>query len=102
MPTAFISVCLGVLQPDLAVQRDVKANIDRFLTSTRWRPLVIKSVAGAVLYTRYGWLKRRLMRRIAGKAGGGTDISRDYDYTDWADLATVCGAVRRVRGAIRR
>ena len=86
MPTAFISVCLGVLQPDPAVQKEVKATIDRFLTSTGWRPTAIKSVAGALLYTRYGWLKRRLMRRIARKAGGGTDTSRDYEYTDWKDL----------------
>ena len=86
MPTAFISVCLGVLQPDPAVQRDVRATIDRFLTSTGWRPTVVKSVAGAVLYTRYGWLKRWLMRRIVRKAGGGTDTSRDYKYTDWKDL----------------
>jgi menaquinone-dependent protoporphyrinogen oxidase len=86
MPTAFISVCLGVLQPDPAVQRDVRATIDRFLTSSGWRPAVVKSVAGAVLYTRYGWLKRWLMRRIVRKAGGGTDTSRDYEYTDWKDL----------------
>ena len=86
MPTAFISVCLGVLQPDPAVQKEVKATIDRFLTSTGWRPTAIKSVAGAVLYTRYGWLKRWLMRRIVRKAGGGTDTSRDYEYTDWKDL----------------
>jgi menaquinone-dependent protoporphyrinogen oxidase len=86
MPTAFISVCLGVLQPDPAVQEKVKATIDRFLTSTGWRPTAIKSVAGAVLYTRYGWLKRWLMRRIVRKAGGGTDTSQDYEYTDWKDL----------------
>jgi menaquinone-dependent protoporphyrinogen oxidase len=86
MPTAFISVCLGVLQPDPAVQKEVHATIDRFLASTGWRPTAIKSVAGAVLYTQYGWLKRRMMRRIVAKAGGDTDTSRDYEYTDWADL----------------
>ena len=86
MPTAFISVCLGVLQPDPAVQEEVKATIDRFLKSTGWRPTAIKSVAGAVLYTRYGWLKRWLLQRIVRKAGGGTDTSRDYEYTDWTDL----------------
>ena len=86
LPTAFISVSLGVLQTDPAVQKEVRATIDRFLTSTGWRPTVTKPVAGAVLYTRYGWLKRRLMRHIVRKAGGGTDTGRDYEYTDWADL----------------
>ena len=87
LPTAFLSVCLGILQPDPAVQREVEATIERFLVSAAWRPTVVKSVAGAVLYTKYGWLKRWVMRRIVRKAGGDTDTSRDYEYTDWVDLA---------------
>jgi menaquinone-dependent protoporphyrinogen oxidase len=43
-------------------------------------------VAGAVLYTQYPWLKKWMMKRIVGKAGGGTDTTRDYEYTDWNDL----------------
>ncbi len=26
------------------------------------------------------------MRRIVASAGGDTDVSRDYCYTDWADV----------------
>ena len=26
------------------------------------------------------------MKRIVAKAGGGTDTTRDYEYTDWNDL----------------
>jgi hypothetical protein len=86
LPTAFFSVCLAVLQLDPVVQRDVETTVEKFLTSVAWRPTVVKSAAGTVLYTRYGWLKRWLMRRIVRKAGGGTDTSRDYEYTDWTDL----------------
>jgi menaquinone-dependent protoporphyrinogen oxidase len=43
-------------------------------------------VAGAVPFTRYGWFKKWVMRRISAKAGGGTDTSRDYEYTDWNDV----------------
>jgi menaquinone-dependent protoporphyrinogen oxidase len=43
-------------------------------------------VAGALPYTRYNFLVRFLMKRIARKAGGPTDTSRDYDFTDWAAL----------------
>ena len=39
--------------------------------------------AGALRYSRYGWLKRRLMRSIARREGGDTDTSRDHVYTDW-------------------
>ena len=27
-----------------------------------------------------------MMKRIVAKAGGGTDTTRDYEYTDWNDL----------------
>ena len=74
---AFVSVCLGVLQTDPAVQQNLKAILERFVGETGWRPTVVKFVAGALPYTRYGWLKRLLMRRIVGKAGGDTDTSRD-------------------------
>jgi len=85
-PSAFLSVCLGVLQQDLAVQRDLVGIINRFEARTGWKPPRVKLVAGALKYTRYGWLKRMVMRRMAGKAGGSTDVSRDHEYTDWADL----------------
>lgn len=45
-----------------------------------------KLVAGALLYTRYNWIERWVMRRIVRKAGGDTDTSRDYEYTNWAEL----------------
>jgi menaquinone-dependent protoporphyrinogen oxidase len=84
--TAFVSVCLGVLQSDPAVQHAVAATVVRFTAETGWNPGVTKVVAGALLYTRYRWLTRMMMKGIAGKAGGATDTSRDYDYTDWQDL----------------
>ena len=40
-------------------------------------------VAGALTYTRYNVLVRFIMKRIARKAGGPTDTSRDYDFTNW-------------------
>jgi menaquinone-dependent protoporphyrinogen oxidase len=86
MPSAFISVCLGVLQHESEVQDEVAATPRRLLASVGWEPTITKIVAGAVLYTQYGWLKRLLMRRIVAKAGGDTDTSRDYEYTDWTDL----------------
>ena len=43
-------------------------------------------VAGALVYSRYGWFKARMLRRIVAKNGGDTDMSRDYEYTDWAAI----------------
>jgi menaquinone-dependent protoporphyrinogen oxidase len=89
--TAFVSVCLGVLQHDVEVDRALQTIINTFLAETGWQPVVTKVVAGALPYTRYNWLIRRLMKRIAAKAGGDTDTSRDYEYTDWQEVREFAG-----------
>ena len=86
MPTAFLSVCLAVLEKDPTAHREIARIMNRFLTRCGWRPAITKLVAGALPYTRYGWLKRQMMKRIAAKAGGDTDTTRDFEYTDWIDL----------------
>lgn len=85
-PNAFVSVCLGVLQHDPAVDRELAAIRERFVVDTGWRPMTTKVVAGALPYTQYNWAKRLVLKRIVQKAGGDTDTSRDYEYTDWDDL----------------
>jgi menaquinone-dependent protoporphyrinogen oxidase len=85
-PTAFVSVCLGILQKSPTVDAELHRIVDTFLAATAWHPTVTKSVAGALLYTKYNWLIRWVMKRIAQDAGGDTDTSRDYEYTDWNDL----------------
>jgi menaquinone-dependent protoporphyrinogen oxidase len=90
-PTAFVSVCLAVLQQDPKVQQQVTATIERFTTGCGWNPSVTKPVAGALLYRNYNWIKRWMMKRIVAKAGGDTDTSRNYEYTDWTGLRTFAG-----------
>ena len=85
-PAAFVSVCLGVLQREPKVEQELTAIIDRFLNATQWRPVTTTRVAGALMYSRYGWLKRWVMVRIVRKAGGDTDTSRDYEYTNWDEV----------------
>jgi menaquinone-dependent protoporphyrinogen oxidase len=85
-PSAFVAVCLGVLQHEPAVRAEVQAIVARFLTGTDWHPTRTITVAGALPYTRYGWLKRWMMKRIVAKAGGDTDTTRDYEYTNWDEL----------------
>jgi menaquinone-dependent protoporphyrinogen oxidase len=84
--TAFVSVSLGVLQHDANVDRDLQGITDAFLKKTGWHPSETIRVAGALKYTHYNPLVRWLMKRIARKAGGATDTSRDYEYTDWTAL----------------
>lgn len=91
VPGMFLSVCLGVLNPDPAVQRDVRDIPRLMLEASGWRPERINVVAGALPYTRYGWLKKRIMRHMARKAGGATDMTRDHEYTDWNELRRLAG-----------
>ena len=85
-PTAFVPVCLAVVHRTPKVDSDLRAILDRFSSETGWRPTETKIVAGALKYTKYNWLTRWMMKRIVSKAGGDTDTSRDFEYTDWDDL----------------
>jgi len=83
-PGAFFSVCLGVLQTsNSAIQEAEKNIVEHFFQETEWYPKTWTIFAGALLYTQYGWFKRQVMRVIASRAGGDTDTSRDYEYTNW-------------------
>ena len=42
--------------------------------------------AGAIMYRKYGFLKRFFMKLIASGAGGNTDTSKNYEYTDWDEV----------------
>jgi menaquinone-dependent protoporphyrinogen oxidase len=95
LPSAFLSVTLseaGAERSDTTPAEharfvaDVQKVIDRFFEDTGWHPRYVKPVAGALLYTRYNFLVRLVMKRIARKAGGSTDTSRDHEYTDWIAL----------------
>ena len=85
-PAIFLSVCLGILDHKPETRAELDRILNLFAHQTGWRATRVKEVAGALKYTHYGWLKRRVMRHIAGKAGGSTDTTRDHEYTDWDDL----------------
>ena len=56
-----------------------------FEQETGWHPDKVAMFGGALLYTQYGFIKRHMMKKIAGDKPGdlGTDTSRDYVYTEW-------------------
>jgi menaquinone-dependent protoporphyrinogen oxidase len=80
-PTAFFSVSLTVeLDP-----AEAKGYVERFEQETGWRPDRVALFGGALVHTHYGFVRRHLMKRWAEgqKPGLGTDVSRDYVYTEW-------------------
>ena len=46
----------------------------------------VEMIAGALRYSKYPLPLKWVMQRIASKAGEGTDLSRDYEYTDWQQV----------------
>lgn len=95
MPTAFLSVNLteaGVEDVNATPEQHAQAvalvqgRLDTFSAKTGWHPRRAKAVAGALLFTKYNFLLRFVMKQIAKKGGKDTDTSRDYEYTDWAAL----------------
>ncbi len=95
MPHAFLSVTLSQVGAEdstrPAAERarfaaDVESVIAKFRAETGWHPRLVKPVAGALPYSKYNFFIRFIMKRIARKSGAPTDTSRDYDFTNWADL----------------
>lgn len=82
-PNAFFSVSLSAGGPG-ARPESAKRYLETFLRQTGWRPPQAATIAGALQYSKYGRFKTLLMRMIVGFAGGDTDPSQDYEYTDWS------------------
>jgi menaquinone-dependent protoporphyrinogen oxidase len=84
LPTLFFSVGLALVSKVHDGRAQTMRVVEKLVAETGWRPRRVELVAGALLYTRYNFLVRFVMRRISRKEGGDTDTSRDYEYTDWS------------------
>jgi menaquinone-dependent protoporphyrinogen oxidase len=110
IPTAFLSITLSEAGAERTTATpeeharfaaDVQMMIDTFVKQTGWKPGYIKPVAGALLYNKYNFLIRFVMKRIARKAGAATDTSHDYVYTDWVALDRFADEFARAIGRDR-
>jgi menaquinone-dependent protoporphyrinogen oxidase len=81
-PNAFFSVCLSIAGPRPRPDLIAEAN-GKLFERSHWTPQQVGDFAGALKYRKYPWPLRLMMRFIVGMAGGDTDTSRDYEYTDW-------------------
>jgi menaquinone-dependent protoporphyrinogen oxidase len=85
MPAAFFSVSLAAVDDTAEAQKYVR----ELEHETGWKPEAVSLVAGALPYTHYGFIKRRMMRRIVASKSAelSTDTTRDHVYTDWSEVA---------------
>jgi len=87
IPTAFLPVSLSAARDTPAARREVRKTIVRFIDETRFGPRSIQPLAGALVYSRYGFFTKLAILFISKISGGDTDTSRDYEYTDWGTLS---------------
>ena len=64
-------------------QAETRRYVEELVRNTGWQPKSAATFAGALSYTKYGWLTRLVMKLIARAAHHATDTSRDHEYTDW-------------------
>lgn len=83
LPNAFFSVSLSAGGPG-ARPANAVGYVEDFTRATGWAPQSVATFAGALRYSSYNPFIRFLMKLIVGAAGGETDTSGDYEYTDWA------------------
>ena len=102
IPTAFVAVSLSAARTSEPARREVRKTVARFIQETGFTPGTVLPVAGALLYTKYGFFTRLAIRLISKMAGGDTDTSRDYEYTDWIALSgfarTLASQLREAHG----
>jgi menaquinone-dependent protoporphyrinogen oxidase len=84
VPAALFQVCLASANPDDEHTATAQGLVHDLLKHTGFDPDIVGLFAGALVYTQYGWLTRRIMRAIVKHEGGDTDTSHDYEYTDWS------------------
>jgi menaquinone-dependent protoporphyrinogen oxidase len=82
-PAAFFSVSLAAAAAQPADRCEAVDYVRDFVGETGWRPGLVAVFAGALRYSQYGLITRTVMKGISKRAGGDTDTSQDYDYTDW-------------------
>ncbi len=82
-PSALFQVSLTSANPDEEHTATAHGLVQELIDDTGWDPDIVGMFAGALVYTRYGWFKKRIMRAIVKREGGDTDMHHDYEYTDW-------------------
>ncbi len=101
-PSAFFSVSLSAGSRNPAEVDAAHALAKGFVSAVGWQPLRLACFAGKLAYTRYGFVKRQIMRFIAWREGAPTDARRDYEFTDWTAVRRfaldVAEDVQRARG----
>lgn len=81
--SGFFMVCLNAADKRPEARTAEVKIVQGFLKDCGAQPDVTGVFAGALMNSRYFYLLRLVMRRIARKAGALTDLDKNYEYTEW-------------------
>ena len=84
---AFFMVLLSAATKDPALKDASLADARKKMVEQVLIPFDdVEMIAGALKYSKYPLALKWVMRRIARKSGEDTDMSKDYEYTDWRQV----------------
>jgi menaquinone-dependent protoporphyrinogen oxidase len=101
-PVGLFQVSLTSVNDDADHTAAARELVEQLERETGLEPTVVAMLAGRLAYSQYGWLKKRIMRWIARREGGDTDMSEDYEYTNWDVVRAFAGDVADAMGAPAR
>lgn len=81
--TAYLSVSLAAAMPES--RGEAQQYCERFLETTGLKPIAALTVAGAIRLSGYDYFERQVMKYILTQRGI-TDLTADYEFTDWDGL----------------
>ncbi|MFC7238362.1 flavodoxin domain-containing protein [Saliphagus sp. GCM10025317] len=93
-PTEFFQVSLSSATEEGRTQ--AAGYVDEFVETTGWHPDRVGLFGGALRYSEYGFLKRLLMKQIAGRTIPDVppaDESGDVEFTDWHEVESFAADV---------
>jgi menaquinone-dependent protoporphyrinogen oxidase len=80
IPTAFFSVSMAAADEVQGVGHDPSGYLAAMTDQLGWQPTISAAFAGGLPYRKYGWVMRKVMRRINRRRT--TDTSRNHVFTD--------------------
>jgi menaquinone-dependent protoporphyrinogen oxidase len=95
-PSAFFSVSLAAASHDAAKRDTAQKLAAEFPRRLGWHPDMVLCFAGRLAYTRYRTLMRFVMKHIARRARFPTDTNRDYEFTNWEDVARLASDMEQM------
>lgn len=78
---------------------ETNAYMKKFIATSPWQPQLQAVFAGALLYSKYRWFDKFMIRFIMKITGGVTDTSQDIEYTDWQKVDEFALKVSEFKGS---